>query len=64
MRGDQRVNCVLCAVLLCAVSLYFTVSTLLFMAVLCTAIQSSVHELTRRRTVLFTNMTPSRKCKI
>ncbi|CAI9596838.1 unnamed protein product, partial [Staurois parvus] len=41
MRGDQRVNCVLGV-------FYFTVSTLLWMVVLCTAIQSSVQELTGR----------------
>ncbi|CAI9603386.1 unnamed protein product, partial [Staurois parvus] len=45
MRGDQRVNCVLCAVLLCAVCVCFTVSTLLCMALLCKAMHSSVQEL-------------------
>ncbi|CAI9579054.1 unnamed protein product [Staurois parvus] len=52
MRGDQRVNCVLGVFYYGAVCLCFTVSTLLCMAVLCTAIQSSVHELTGR-TVFF-----------
>ncbi|CAI9571488.1 unnamed protein product, partial [Staurois parvus] len=38
-----------------AVSVCFIVSTLLCMAVVCTAMRSSVHELTGRRTVSFTN---------
>ncbi|CAI9613052.1 unnamed protein product, partial [Staurois parvus] len=41
----------------------FTVSTVLWTAVLRTAVQSSVHELTGRRTVLFTNIA-AEKCKI
>ncbi|CAI9551615.1 unnamed protein product [Staurois parvus] len=54
MWGDQRVNCVLyeCFPLVnCVLS---TVNTLLCMALLCRAIQSSVQELTGERTVLFT----------
>ncbi|CAI9569789.1 unnamed protein product, partial [Staurois parvus] len=44
MRGDQRVKCGM-------VCWGFTVSTLLWMAVLCTTIQSSVPEPTGRMTV-------------
>ncbi|CAI9602443.1 unnamed protein product, partial [Staurois parvus] len=55
MRGDQMVNCVLFYLCLCVC---FTVITLF------TAIQSSVHVLTRRRTVLFTCTPPTQKCKI
>ncbi|CAI9546621.1 unnamed protein product, partial [Staurois parvus] len=54
MWGNQRVNCVLCAVLLWAMCVFSTVSTLLCMALLCRAMQSSVQELTGERTVLFT----------
>ncbi|CAI9591175.1 unnamed protein product, partial [Staurois parvus] len=39
-------NCVLCSVLHCVLCVCFTASTLLCMAVLCTAMQSSVQELT------------------
>ncbi|CAI9609717.1 unnamed protein product, partial [Staurois parvus] len=47
----------------CFTCLCFTVITLLWMAVLCTAIQTSVHKRTGRRTVLFTNRSPPhRKC--
>ncbi|CAI9593628.1 unnamed protein product, partial [Staurois parvus] len=53
MRGDQRVNCG-------AVSVCFTVITLLWMAVLCTAIQSSVPKL-RRRTVSKQNSSAPRR---
>ncbi|CAI9617537.1 unnamed protein product, partial [Staurois parvus] len=49
MRGDQRVNCVLFDMFYWGeVSVWFTVITLLWMDVLCTAIQSSVPELTGR----------------
>ncbi|CAI9552962.1 unnamed protein product, partial [Staurois parvus] len=41
-----------------AMCLCFTVFTMLCMAGLCTAIQSSVHKLTGRRTVLFTESSP------
>ncbi|CAI9616739.1 unnamed protein product, partial [Staurois parvus] len=51
MLGDHRVNC---AVLLCGLCVLYTVSTLLCMALLCRAIQSSVQELTGERSVLFT----------
>ncbi|CAI9606662.1 unnamed protein product, partial [Staurois parvus] len=50
--GNQRVNCVL--FYLRGLCLCFTVSTLLCMALLCRAIQSSVQELTGERSVLFT----------
>ncbi|CAI9544444.1 unnamed protein product, partial [Staurois parvus] len=54
MWSNQSVNCVLCAVCNCvAVCVCFTVSKLL-----CTAMQTSVQELTGERTVLFTNMHP------
>ncbi|CAI9541976.1 unnamed protein product, partial [Staurois parvus] len=53
MWKDQRVNCVLCAILLCVLCYCFTVSTLLCMAVMCTTMQSNVQEVTGRRTVLF-----------
>ncbi|CAI9551912.1 unnamed protein product, partial [Staurois parvus] len=53
-----------CVCLLSAVSVCLTASTLLWMVVLCSAIQSSVHELTGRRTVLCTNIKGDRKCKI
>ncbi|CAI9575525.1 unnamed protein product, partial [Staurois parvus] len=49
--GDQRVNCV--HFTMCCFVLYFIVSTLLCMAVLCRATQSSVQELTGERSVLF-----------
>ncbi|CAI9585456.1 unnamed protein product, partial [Staurois parvus] len=49
MRGDQRVNSMLGVFYQEAVSVCFTVSTLLWMVVLFTAIQSSVPELTGRR---------------
>ncbi|CAI9578811.1 unnamed protein product, partial [Staurois parvus] len=51
MWGNQRVNCVL---FYCELCVCFTVSTLLCMAVLCKAIQSSVQELTGERSVLCT----------
>ncbi|CAI9623355.1 unnamed protein product, partial [Staurois parvus] len=51
MRRDQRVNCG-------AVSVCFTVSTLLWIVVLSTAIQSSVPDLTGRRTVSKQNSLP------
>ncbi|CAI9556891.1 unnamed protein product, partial [Staurois parvus] len=57
--GNQRVNSVLCAIVHYGMCLCFTVSTLLCMVVLCTAMQSSVQELTGRRTVLFTNSSHS-----
>ncbi|CAI9590582.1 unnamed protein product, partial [Staurois parvus] len=41
-----------------------TVITLLCMAVLCRAMQSSVQELKGERSVLFTYMPPTQKCKI
>ncbi|CAI9531913.1 unnamed protein product, partial [Staurois parvus] len=44
MKGNQRVNCG-------AMSVYFNVIILLWMAVLCTDIQTSVPKLTGRRTV-------------
>ncbi|CAI9578860.1 unnamed protein product, partial [Staurois parvus] len=58
MWGNQMVNYVLSVFYYGAVSVCFTVSTLLSMAMLCTAIQSSVRKLTGRRTVLFTYMHP------
>ncbi|CAI9554992.1 unnamed protein product, partial [Staurois parvus] len=66
MRGDQRANCVLGVFYLGAVSVCFTVSTLLWMAVLCTAIQSIVPKLTGRRTVMPVIDSHGRdwKCKI
>ncbi|CAI9618049.1 unnamed protein product, partial [Staurois parvus] len=57
MRGDQRVNCVLCAVSVC-----FTVSTLLWMTVHSHPKQCARAD--RQETVLFTCMPPARKCKI
>ncbi|CAI9548491.1 unnamed protein product, partial [Staurois parvus] len=42
---------IVCCALPCTVCWCFIASTLLWMAVLCTAIQSSVPELTGRRTV-------------
>ncbi|CAI9600289.1 unnamed protein product, partial [Staurois parvus] len=44
--------------------LCFTASTLLCMAVLCTAMQSSVRELTGRRTALFLNSSSSRRSSL
>ncbi|CAI9614472.1 unnamed protein product, partial [Staurois parvus] len=58
MRGNQRVNCVLGVFYYGAVSVCFTVITLLWIAVLCTAIQSSVPELTGSRTVSKQNSSP------
>ncbi|CAI9615821.1 unnamed protein product, partial [Staurois parvus] len=51
MWADQRVNCVL---FYCGGCVFFTVSTLHCMVLLCRAIQSSVQELTGERSVLFT----------
>ncbi|CAI9569345.1 unnamed protein product, partial [Staurois parvus] len=53
MRGDQKVNCVLGVFYYGAVSVCFTVITLLWLAVLCKAIQSSMSMLTGERPVLF-----------
>ncbi|CAI9576535.1 unnamed protein product, partial [Staurois parvus] len=50
MWGDQRVSCVLCV--------YFTISTLICMAVLCRAIQSSVQELTEEICIVYIQVSP------
>ncbi|CAI9624591.1 unnamed protein product, partial [Staurois parvus] len=63
MRGDQRVNYMECFTR--GRGVCFTVSTLIWMAVLCTAIPGSVPELTGRKTVCKqNNLPPSWRCSV
>ncbi|CAI9548080.1 unnamed protein product [Staurois parvus] len=54
MRGNQRVNCVLCFTRGCVRVLHCKHAALYCSAMLCRAIQSSILELTGERSVLFT----------
>ncbi|CAI9601091.1 unnamed protein product, partial [Staurois parvus] len=58
MWGDQRVNCVLCAVSHYVLCVCITVSTLHCMVLLCRAVQSSVQELKGENCVVYTQVSP------